>query len=246
MFHLHGNGTEWLGEGLPTPSYLEHINRGYLIAYQLDGYFGTSKGSKYLNDIIARFLITFKDQKPERLPYKPKMYSDVAHYYPKIYRLKELRKLKSLKKYIKAPVRADSFDDHIFWVIKLYCEDLIRLQGLVSYQQLEDFAYWNFEDKEHSTLRAKCRSIFNWYETKDWKLPFQRKTKDDKELKMTRQERAIANTKAREEKARAKVINTIKGLMAETYKKKSGSWNVTKIAEDINLDRRTVTKYINS
>ena len=61
---------------------------------------------------------------------------------------------------------------------------------------------------------------------------------------MTRQERAIANTKAREERARAKVTNAITGLMAATYKKKSGSWNISKIAEDTNLDRRTVSKYI--
>ena len=132
----------------------------------------------------------------------------------------------------------------MFWSIKLFCEDLIRSQGLPTFTQLEDFAYSNFNHKEKSTLKAKCRSIYNWYETNAWKLPYQRKTKTAEELKVTRQERAIANTKAREAKARAKVTNAITGLMSATYKKKTGSWNITKIAEDTNLHRETVSKYI--
>jgi len=243
MFHFTGNGTEWIDEGLPTPTYLEHINKGYLIAWAIDGYFGTQQGTQYLNDIIARVLITFKDLKPKRQHYKPRI-EDASHYFPKIYKLQELTNLKSLRNKIKAPNRADNFEDHIFWSIKLYCEDLIRSQGLPTFTQLEDFAYGNFNHKDKSTLRAKCRSIFNWYEANNWKLPYKRKTKTEKELKVTRQERAAANTKAREEKAKAKVINTITGLMAETYKKKSGAWHISKIAEDTNLHRDTVSKYI--
>jgi len=69
-------------------------------------------------------------------------------------------------------------------------------------------------------------------------------TKTAEELKVTRQERAKANTEAREAKARAKVLNAVTGLMSEVYKKKNGSWNVSQIAEDTQLDRRTVSKYI--
>ena len=243
MFHFIGNGTEWIDQGLPTPTYLEHINKGYLIAWAIEGYFGTTKGTEYLNDIIARVLITFKDLKPKRLTYKPKIES-ASHYFPKIYKLKELQELKSIKNKIKAPTRADNFDDHVFWSIKLYCEDLIRSQGLPTFSQLEDFAYSNFDHKDKSTLRAKCRSIFNWYEATDWKLPYKRKTKTAEELKMTRQERAIANTKAREAKAKAKVVNAVTGLMSETYKKKSGAWHIGNIAKDTNLDRKTVSKYL--
>lgn len=242
MFHMTGNGTEWIDEGLPTPTYLEHINKGYLIAWAIDGYFGTQQGTQYLNDIIARVLITFKDLKPTRQLYKPKIDS-ASHYLPKIYKLQELQNLKSLRKQIKTPERADSFDDHVFWAIKLFCEDLIRNQGLAAYSQLEDFAYSNFT-KDRSTLRAKCRSVFNYYETKNWQLPHSRKTKTDEELKVTRQERALANTKAREEKAKAKVINAVTGLMSDIYKKKNGAWHIGKIAEDTNLYRDTVSKYL--
>ena len=247
MFHFTGNGTEWIDEGLPTPTYLEHLNKGYLIAWAIDGYFGTQQGTQYLNDIIARVLITFKDLKPKRQLYKPKVDS-ASHYLPKIYKLQELQNLKSLRKHIKAPSRADSFEDHTFWAIKLYCEDLIRKQGLAAYSQLEDFAYSNFT-KDRSTLRAKCRSIFNYYEKRDWKLSqgYKRKFKDnDKGLKMTREERARTNTKAREERAKAKVINAITGLMSETYKKLNGKWNISKIAKDTNLHRNTVHKHLNN
>ena len=240
---MTGNGTEWIDEGLPTPSYLEHINKGYLIAWAIDGYFGTQQGTQYLNDIIARVLITFKDLKPKRQLYKPKIDTN-SHYLPKIYKLQELANLKSLRQKIKAPSRADNFDDHIFWSIKLYCEDLIREQGIPVYSQLESFAYTSFNHKDKSTLRAKCRSIYHWYEAKSWSLPYQRKTKTAKELKVTRQERALENTRAREAKAKAKVINAITGLMAETYKKKNGAWNISLIANENKLNRRTVSKYI--
>lgn len=214
------------------------------MGYEIEGFFGTKKNSEYLNDIVARFLITFKDLNPQRLPYKPKKYSDQAHYHPKIYKLKELQKLKSLKKHIKAPVRADTFEDYVFWAIKLYCEDLIREQGLISYHQLEDWSLFNFGNKERSTIKAKCKSIFNWYEVRDWALPYQRKTKNDEELLMTRVERSKANAELKAKKARNKVINAVTGLMSETYKKKSGAWHIGMIAKDTSLTEKTVSKYL--
>lgn len=236
---------EWIDHGLPTPTYHEIINRGYILAYALDGFFGTQNGSEYLNDIIARFLVTFKDSKPSRIKEKP-LIDARGIYYPKIYKLKELQALKSLSNKTLPRANADNFDDFTFWAIKFYCEDLIRSQGMATAEQLISFAESNFEDKERSTLKAKCRSVWNWYEKRDWKLSegYQRKTKDDKELKLTRQERALSNAAAKAEKAKTKVINAITGLMAEVYKKKNGSWHISRISEDLKMDRKTVTKYV--
>jgi len=244
LFHLYGVGIEWQAEGLPIPTYLEHTNRGYLMGYEIDGYFGTRKGSEFLNDVIARFLITFADLRPQRLPYKPHIKADIAHYYPKIYKLKELQALKSLSKKVKAPQRADSFDDYMFWAIKLFCEDLIRSQGMAVYHQLEDFAYMNFETKERSTLRAKCRSIYNWYADRDWDIPRAKTSKTEKEIQMTRQERARKNAEAKALKAKKAVINAVTGLYADEYKKKSGAWHIGKIAEATGLHREVVSKYL--
>jgi len=78
------------------------------------------------------------------------------------------------------------------------------------------------------------------------KAEYMRNYRKQKEVvEMTRSERAISNTKARAEKTKKKVINCITGLYAESeYKKKSGAWNISKIARDIKTDRKTVAKYL--
>ena len=60
---------------------------------------------------------------------------------------------------------------------------------------------------------------------------------------MTRKERAISNSKARAEKSKKRVLNLTTGMFAEDYKKKSGKWDITKIAKDANVSRDTVYKY---
>lgn len=242
---MDGNGTEWIDQDLPTPTYHEIINRGYILAYQLDGLFNTQNGQEYLNDIIARFLLTFRDLKPCRIKEKP-LIDARGIYYPKIYKLKELQALKSLSNKTLPRARADNFDDFTFWAIKFYCEDLIRSQGMATAEQLISFAESNFECKEKSTLKAKCRSVWNWYEKRDWKLSegYQRKIKDDKELALTRRERALENARLAEERSRRKILNCINGLMADHYKKKSGSWHIGRIAKDTGLTEKTVAKHL--
>jgi len=251
---MQGNGTEWIDEGFPTPNYLYHANRGYDVAWQIEGFFATQKGIEYLNDIIGRISITLSDCKPQRLPWKPDIKQKLAHYYPKIHKLLAFKSLKSLSNKLHAPTRADALggDDYCFWAIKLYTEDLIRQFGEgtpIPSHMVEDWAYIQFDDykKGKSTVRAKCRSVWNWYDIQGWKLPKytrKRKTKDDKELFMTRQERAISNSKAKAEKARKAVINIVTCLFPNEYKKKSGAWHIGKIAEATGLHRTIASKYI--
>jgi len=145
--------------------------------------------------------------------------------------------------------------DYCFWAIKLYTEDLIRQFGEgtpVPSHMVEDWAYTQFDDhkKGLSTVRAKCRSIWLWYDKQSWELPkYTRKRKfntltEVKELRMTRQERALSNSKARADKARKAVINTITGMFSDEYKKKSGAWHIGKIAEATKLNRKVVSKYL--
>ena len=142
--------------------------------------------------------------------------------------------------------------DYCFWAIKLYTEDLIRQFGEgtpVPSHMVEDWAYTQFDDhkKGLSTVRAKCRSIWLWYDKQSWELPKytrKRKTKDDKELFMTRQERALSNSKLIEERAKKKVINTITGLYADEFKKVNGTWHIGKISKQLGMARNTVSKYL--
>ena len=244
QFHLQGNGTEWIDEGLPTPTYHELINKGYIIAYALSGFFGTSTGTDYLNDIIARFLLTFRDYKPTRIKSKPHIDAR-GHYFPRIYKLKELNALKSLSNKSLATTRADKFEDFTFWAIKFYCEDLIKSQGIPTAEQLIEFALSNFENKEHSTLKAKCRSVWNYYEKRNWKLPktYQKKSKEI--VMATRQE----NIKKVHENTAIKNRNKIKAILDDIFlqddiKFKNGKYRIGKIANLTELTEKTVSKYL--
>lgn len=241
-FYLNGSGSEFLDYDLPIPTYLEHYNRGYAVAWCIEGFFGTKKGEHFLNDVIARFIISFADLSPQRLPYKPNYEKSIktAHILNKAYSLKSFStKLKSIKTKKKIPQRAEQFEDLIFWAIKLMAEDLISEYGLIPYQQLEDFALNNFiHKKDRSTLRAKCRSVFNYYEEKDFKI-----TKKERS-KMSREEHIKKVHKARAEETERKILNITSGMFADDLKKKNGKWNISKIARELNLSVNTVKKYL--
>jgi len=237
-FHINGDGGEFLEYGLPHPNYHNHKNKGYSIAWKIDGFFHTNKGQAYLNDCIARFLITFKDYEPRRLPYKP---SDeqtkrlLAH----TYKLKEISKhLDSIKTHRQAPTRADSFADSVFWAIKLFCEDEIRLTGFVVYQSLESWAMEQFiEHKEKSTIRAKCRSVWNYYEQRDFKLK-QYIKKDEEKVLAARTEHIKKVHEKRNKETEAKILGAITTLefMQERI-------NATNLANYTKLSRPTIYKY---
>lgn len=252
-FYLQGSGAEFLDHDLPYPSYLKHYGgkgESYAIGWLIEGFFGTKKGEEFLNDIIARFLLTFREEKAQRLPYKPDTKDNTAHILAKAYKLRQFStRLKSISKKKKIPQRAEMFQDLVFWAIKLFAEDLIRDYGFIPYQQLEDFALDNFLwKKDRSTLRAKCRNVWNYYEAKEWELPKEKKYSNNEEkyrgTRMTRTENITRVNKQRAEEKKRKILNTLTGMFAEDYKKKNGSWNISKIAKDLGLSINTVKKYI--
>ena len=195
--------------------------------------------------MIARFLVTFKEQKPQRIENRPNI-TPAGTYLPKIYKLRELQQLKSLSNKKLPRAAADSFEDFTFWAIKFYCEDLIRAQGMATADQLIDFALSNFEGKEYSTLKAKCRSIWNWYEQKDWKIPepYKRKCSED-EYMATRQEnikKVHANTTLKNRNKIKAILDDI--FLQDDIKFKNGKYRVGEIAKLTNLTRQSVSKYL--
>ena len=249
-FYIDGEGGEFLDYDLPYPTYLEHYNKGYAIAWLIDGFFGTKKGEEFLNDVIARFLLSFADLSPKRLPYKPEVKNEnkTAHILSKAYKLKEFsNKLKSIpskKKF--SPNRADMFEDFIFWAIKLYAEDTIRKIGIIPNQEyLEDFALNQFvHKKDRSTLKAKCKSIYNYYDERDFNLPKKIFKQTKGEYKMTRIENMKKINEERAKEKKRKVLNAISGMFSEDLKKKNGKWNIAKISRELNISENTVKKYI--
>ena len=133
--------------------------------------------------------------------------------------------------------------DQIFWAIKIYTEELIKEFGegvQVPYELLQDFAFRNFFDrKDKSTLRAKCRNIWNWYNERDWTIPKR------KEWKMTRSERAKENAKLKKQRARAILLGFIQNnLLASEYKKADGSWNIKELSKATGLHRNTIRNHL--
>jgi len=105
-FQVQGDGTEWMDAYLPTPNYFYRFNTivgnstdSYCIAYLIDGVFGTEKGRRYLNDIVARFILTLPIK--QRLMYPPP--SDALQH-DKTYKLKHFQNLKSKAKEIKREI----------------------------------------------------------------------------------------------------------------------------------------------
>ena len=241
-------GDEFLEYNLPAPNYLLHAQRGVFIGWLINGYPGTKKSREYFNDIIARFIIAYKQHKPERLPYKPIFEREAIIDTKHTWELKNFQNLPSLywanEKEIWTTNSTGTIDQ-IFWAIKIYTEELIKEFGEgvpVSYELLQDFAFRNFFDrKDKSTLRAKCRNIWNWYNERGWTIPKR------KEWKMTRSERAKENAKLKKQRARAILLGFIQNnLLANEYIKTDGTWNISKLSKATKLDPKTIRKHLKS
>jgi len=237
FFLWDAQGDEFLEYNLSPPNYLLHAQAGVFIGWLIKGYPATAKAREYFNDIIARFIIAYKQNKPERLPYKPNLEREAIKDLNNTHDLKEFQNLPSLywanKKKIKSHESVGTIDQ-VFWAIKLYTEELIKEFGEgipVPYEIIQDYAFRNFFDrKDKSTLRAKCRNIWNWYNERGWK--------------MTRRERALTNAKSIKEKKRMQILNAITGIMKDEYLKEDGTWNIYKLTKDLGMSDNTVRKHI--
>lgn len=230
-----------LGSVIPYPHHHYMRNNKLVYCWLIDGFFDTLKGVQYLNDIIARFKITF-----ETSQYLKHSIDNESFINP--LKLKQFQGLKSraVQKIIQNS-RYDGTRDFIFYCLKLHAEIIIKEKGIFSYDELIDFAIINFIDKakDRSTLKAKCKNIFNWYLERNFELTQTVYVKKEKDLVMaTRQEHAKKITKNTSEKYKKKVLNLITGIFKDEYRKKDGSWNVTKIANDSGTTRPTVMKYL--
>ena len=233
--------TSELGNIIPYPHYHYMKNNKLVYCWLIDGFFDTLKGVHFLNDVIARFKITF-----ETSQYIKHSNDSESTLFP--LKLKAFQNLKSraIQK-IQQTSRFDGTRDFIFYCLKLHAEIIIKEKGIFSYDELESFAISNFIEKakDRSTLKAKCKNIFNWYLDRNFELTKTLYLKKERELVMaTRAEHAkkIAQKKANETKK--KVLNITTGMFKDEYKKPNGSWNISKIAKDSGTTRPTVMKYL--
>ena len=148
-------------------------------------------------------------------------------------------------------------DDALFDYMRFIAYDFVKANGkeALTREYLEQIGEIGNEvlnkTKEPSTIRAKAKSIYNWIienynengsGVNNWN--YKRKTKNDKELAMTRRERALSNSKKRYDEAHKKIISLATGMFADEYKKADGSYNINKIAKDTGYSRKTVYKHL--
>lgn len=227
-FHAIGDGLDMLEASLPTPNYYYRTNKGsYTVAWLLNGYFGTVKGRAYLNDIIGRLSLGVKIS--NRLNYAPKTATGRA------YELKEFQNLPSLPRRKEQIPNTAKYEDAIFWAIKLETIARIRIAGgWIDYDSLKDWAFDMFitKAKDRSTLRAKVKSVWKWYDERNWQT-------DERNFTMSRAE---AGRKAHEKLAKdteAKVRGAITAL--EFLQEKI---TASAVAKQAGVHRHTAAKYL--
>ena len=223
---IQGDGSEIFEYSLPLPHNYTRNGNIYTIEYAINGFFYTSKSVAYLNDILARFTLSMKV-----------LDTEVSSTNEKGIELSLFQGLKSIVRH-KNYESVDVGQDNIFWAIKLYTEDLIRESGegnLISYSLIESFAFARFIDraKDKSTLRAKCRSIWNWYDDRGWTIPKR------KGLGMSRADGARIAHQKKAADTKAKVIGAIESLKFLQEK-----INIANVSRQAKVSRDTAKKYL--
>lgn len=230
-FKASGDGMELLEHNLPIPNHFERYSpTAYGLAWLISGYFHTGNGIAYLNDIIARIMLTMPIEM--RVEEAPKCENKQTH------ELKAFQNAISLPANLKNKIdTSNRYQDATFWAIKLQAEKLIRtFNGCFAYDLLESWAKDHFvPDKQNSTIKAKCRSVWHWYEKQDFKIP------EGRTFEMSRAENMKRINELQKLENKKKVLEASTAL---TVRKKNGKLNITAIAAAADMSYNTAKKYL--
>lgn len=226
---IEGDGSEIFDFSLPHPYKYSRKRNVYTLKYALQGTFYSQSARDYLNDILARFTLSMDVKRID--------WDLLSNIQDQNLELKQFQGLKSISK-AKDYSKVDCGHDNIFWSIKLHLEALIKEYGegkLIAYSLIESYAFLHFIAlaKDQSTLKAKCRSIWNWYNERNWTIPV-RKGKG-----MTRQEVGKYSAEINAKNTKAKVIGAVEAL--NFLQKKV---NVSNVSRQANVSRNTAKKYL--
>lgn len=227
---------------------VENITAQFIV-YKLvvDGFGGTKRAKRFETDILLRFQIL-----------NDNIFSDIETKFtsePSSYNLKELSKrLPSLPSYDKDFIarvldNPKKYEDLCFWAMKAQMELLIKQGYTQSYNTLLEWALEQFSSKEFSTLKAKAKSIFNWYHTRGFKIfgAYERKT-TDKEYQMTRSEnmKRVKTLQKATTQAKIKALIDDSGLFECDFRHKDGQYkglvNVPKLARYMDVSEMTIRR----
>lgn len=213
---------------MPPPTRIWLTNCGYIVQYDLNGYFATYTALKFLSDIISRFCITFG---AEYLDFTPQSEPDTDNGLS--IELKDLAKdLEKLKKRFNGQQHASKFEDERFWSMKLWVEKKLKEGETVTQQELFLWARTNL-DGSLSTLKAKSKSIYNYYQGRGFQ-PSEGRTHE-----MSRTENAKKQAAAKAQKAKAAVLSVYTSMQFLDEKT-----TITAVGKNAGVDRKTASKYL--
>ena len=266
---LHGNGTEWIDIELPIPSLYVKTRFGAYVGWMIEGFFATENNLQFLRDVFERLRRTFAlhGATARILPYKPNIvHLTNATLTDNVYNLRDdiaphlesipSKEMETEKVLATLTAFGQNTEDALFDAIRFAVYDFVRAnsKSALTPEYVEEIARIKYEiigsSKGWSTARAKARNIYRWVKenfkekagVNNWN--YKRKTKDDKELFMTRRERALENAKKIKEEKRRIILSIVKGMFAEDYRKKDGTWNISKLARELKMDPKTVRKHL--
>ena len=228
---------------------VENITAQFIV-YKLvvDGFGGTKRAKRFETDILLRFQIL-----------NDNIFSDIETKFtsePSSYNLKELSKrLPSLPIYNEDFIarvldNPKKYEDLYFWAMKAQMELLIKQGYTQSYNTLLEWALEQFSSKEFSTLKAKAKSIFNWYHARGFKIfgAYERKY-TDKELQMTRSENMTRINKLVKEKHQKTMLALLEQnemLFESEFIHKDGRFkglvNIQKLAKYMGVSEMTIRR----
>ena len=228
---------------------VENITAQFIV-YKLvvDGFGGTKRAKRFETDILLRFQILNDD-----------IFSDIEKKItsePSSYNLQELSdRLPSLPIYNEDFIarvldNPKKYEDLCFWAMKAQMELLIKQGYTQSYNTLLEWALEQFSSKEFSTLKAKAKSIFNWYHARGFKIfgAYERKY-TDKELQMTRSENMTRINKLVKEKHQKTMLALLEQnemLFESEFIHKDGRFkgfvNIQKLAKYMGVSEMTIRR----
>ena len=266
-FRIWGNGTEVFDTFLPPLNIHKWVdNKSYLVSWLYEGYFLTKQNQKFLEDIIKRKIETLEKNGALRVEWigwiniarlddndiihlnAYNLRDDIAPYLEYKQNKTDYRALELLASATEYKESDDAFFD---WLrFKVY--DFVKENGknALTLDYCRELAIIGYEIMGHkkgiSTPLAKAKAIYEWvienYNPKgNW--DYKRKL-TDKELEVTRRERALTNNKKRYDEAHKAIISLATGMFKDEYKKKDGSFNINKLAKDTGYSRNTIYKHL--
>lgn len=213
---------------MPPPTRIWITNRGYIVQYDLNGYFATHTALRFLNDVISRFCLTFG---AEYLDFTPQTEPDTDN--GQKIELKDLaQNLEKLKRRVATFSKGNQINcqDPLFGKADEWCRMKMRVKEPFTKGDIAEII--RQAGGTPSECRCKSKSMYNWYKERGFKL-------SKRTHEMSRKENMKKVNEERKQKAKAAVLSAATSMKFLGEKITSGT-----VAKNAGVGRTTAAKYL--